>query len=249
MRPIIVGSLIVAAATSISCVEDKPTEEEYDDVAQAIGSTTATSNGGGETGSFADSAKLAVGQMPAGLSLAGNGHVLGQHLGLDYDYQITCKDAGGALLALCGPTTDSASLKLSWSGDLDTPNLSASVDRTGDWTLSGLQSGGATFNGEGTLTFDVSVTSIFRPVTRTYHLDYAASYDAVKIDASRHAVGGSIHYEISAEHTVMGRAANSDRKLDLSADVVFNADGSASVTLDGTHSYKLDLETGAVARM
>src|SRR5262249_42519224 len=116
--------LLVPFAALASCGGGgQATENEYNDVAQAIGSTTETTNGGGEVGSFSDSATLATGQMPAGFSAAGSGHFAGTHLGLDYDYQITCSPAP------CGPATNNAEVKVSWSGSLDLPNLQASIDR------------------------------------------------------------------------------------------------------------------------
>src|SRR5262249_30450682 len=70
--------LLVPFAALASCGGGgQATEDEYNDVAQAIGTTTSTGNGGGEVGSFSDSATLATGQMPAGLSAAGSRHLPG----------------------------------------------------------------------------------------------------------------------------------------------------------------------------
>src|SRR5262249_41421477 len=72
--------VLVPFAALASCAGGgQATEDEYNDVAQAIGTTTSTGNGGGEIGSFSDSATLATGQMPAGLSAAGSGHFAGTH--------------------------------------------------------------------------------------------------------------------------------------------------------------------------
>lgn len=241
-------TVMLAALALAGCAHNQPTEDEYNDVAQAIGSTTSTGDGGGEVGSFADSARLALGDMPSGLTLAADGHVTGEHFGLDYDYQLSCTDEGGQAQAVCDETTDAANVTLSWSGSIDLPNLSASVERTGDWTLSNIQSGAATFAGEGTFTFDISVQSIFRPVTSTYHLDYDARYNAILLNAAYRPVGGSVHYSISAEHTVTGARGEANGSFDVEADVVFNADGTASITLDGSHHYHLDLSSGMVSK-
>jgi hypothetical protein len=137
---------------------------------------------------------------------------------------------------------------LSWSGSLDLPNVSASVDRTGDWTLSGIQSGTPTFAGEGTFSFDISVTSIFRPVTASYHLDYDATYNNVKLDATHRPVGGSVHYAISAEHTVTGTRGSGSGSFDIDAVVTFASDGTATLSLDGSRHYQVNLATGVVTR-
>ena len=137
--------LSFAACTSSST----PTRAQYDDTAQAIASTTATSGGGGDVGSMADSVTIAQGAMPTGFTLMGNGHFQGTRLGLDYSYAIVCKTAAGAINA-CGPLTDSASVDVAWSGDLATANVDASVMRSGSWSITGLQSDTATFSGDST---------------------------------------------------------------------------------------------------
>jgi len=235
--------LLVPFAALASCGGGQATEDEYNDVAQAIGSTTSTGSGGGEVGSFSDTAMLATGQMPAGLSAAGSGHFAGTHLGLDYDYQITCSPAP------CGAATDSAEVKVSWSGSLDLPSLQASIDRNGDWTLTGVQSGTATFSGEGSFSFDIAVQSIFRTASASYHLDYNATYSAVLINvATRKPIGGSIHYQISAEHDASGPHGSASGNFDIDAVVTFSANGTATLTLDGSHHYTINLSNGIVTK-
>src|SRR5262249_41856666 len=193
---------VVAGACSKSST-DEATSDELDDVAQAFGGTTATGSGGGEVGSMSDSIMLATGTTPSGLSVGGSGQITGTHGGLTYSYSLTCANAAGQALNPCDSTTDRAEVMVSWSGTLSLPNLNASVDRTGDWTFTGLQSTAPVLNGQGTFTFDIMVSSVFRQnVSASYHLDYAANYNAVTFNAAHHAVGGSVHYHISAEHMV-----------------------------------------------
>ncbi len=236
--------LLVPFAALASCGGGgQATEDEYNDVAQAIGTTTSTGNGGGEVGSFSDSATLATGQMPAGLSAAGSGHFAGTHLGLDYEYQITCSPAP------CGAATNNAEVQVSWSGSLDLSNLQASIDRSGDWTLTNVQSGTATFSGEGSFSFDIAVQSIFRNAQASYHLDYDATYSAVLINvATRKPVGGSIHYQISAQHDASGPNGSASGNFDMDAVVTFASDGTASLTLDGSHHYTINLANGTVIK-
>ncbi len=42
---------------------------------------------------------------------------------------------------------------MAWSGNLTIPDFTASVTRNGDWTITGLQTGTATFGGTGSFTF------------------------------------------------------------------------------------------------
>src|SRR5262245_24157338 len=195
------GSLLVACTSS----SNPPTREQYDDTAQAIASTTSSSGGGGDVASMSDSVAISLGTMPQGFSLSGNGHIQGTRAGVDYSYAITCKNAAGAV-GLCAPTPDQAPAAVSWSGNLNTPNVQASVTRTGSWTLTGLQSATATFSGDSTFSFDATLQSIFRPgVTATYSFDASASYRAIRISTQqRQLIDGSATFNVSAERKVTG---------------------------------------------
>jgi hypothetical protein len=247
-RNIMLVPLLWAFACGGSSSSNAVTQDEYDDVAQAVGSTAAPGGGGGEVGSMSDSAALAAGNMPAGFAVNVSGHVTGTHLGLSFDYQLTCSNLTGQLLTVCDPTTDRAEVSLAWSGMLDSTNVQASIERTGDWTLTGLQSGTPTFNGQGTFTFDIAVQSIFRTASATYHLDYAADYNAIGINAQHQPVSGTITYSIAAEHMVTSGGSTSTRTFDLDAVVTFHSNGTATIVLDATHSYNLNVSTGAVVR-
>ena len=87
------------ATAACSSSANQPTPAEYDDTAQAIASTTSTSNGGssagGDVASMADTVSLSLGVMPQGISLMGDGHFHGSRLGVDYNYSLTCKSVAG----------------------------------------------------------------------------------------------------------------------------------------------------------
>jgi hypothetical protein len=241
-------ALASSLAFVVACTTDNKdsniTQDEYDDVAQSVGASTATSGGGGDAGAMADVVLIAKGGMPLGFTVNGSGSIVGTHLGLDYSYMLTCKDAAGTTLVACGPTTDSADASLMWSGNLSLPNLSTSVTRDGSWSVSGLQGTTATFNGNGSFTYDAMISNPNVIVTTAYHFDYNASYDAVLVDtSSKLATGGSVQYEIDASKAVNGSTTQS---FSLTADVTFNADSTATIVLDGTHEYSLNVATGVV---
>lgn len=243
---IILGSSLVACSSSSS----PPTREQYDDTAQAIASATAPSGGGGDVASMTDTVTISLGAMPSGFSLSGNGHFQGSRLGLDYDYAITCKNVAGTV-GLCGPTTDQASVDVSWSGNLDTANVDASVSRDGSWKVTGLQSDTATFSGDSSFSFDATLQSIFRPgVTATYTFDASASYHNIHISTQqRQIIDGSATFDLSAHHQVTGAgASNVDASFDVHAEITFHADRTADLVLDGSQHYSLNLSTGGVAR-
>jgi Putative Ig domain len=243
-------SLIAVSALSLAACssnDHQVTAQEYDDIAQNIGSTTAHGGGGGDVGSMKDVIQLSLGTMPIGLSIDAKGHISGNKLGLTYDYQVTCSDASGAAQATCGKTTDRADIQVAWTGNLALPNLTASVDRHGEWKLAGLQSDKITLDGDGTFTLDADVKSIVRPAEATYHLAYQGSYAAVVFDTVQQApVSGTIHYAIAAKHTETAGQNTSTATFDVDAEITFQGGGKASLVIDGSQHYTIDLATGVV---
>ena len=235
------GALVACSSSSRSV-----TPAEYDDTAQTIGSTTAH----GDRAAMSDVLIIARGDLPLGFTLAGDGHARGGRFGLDYDYAVTCKDLAGTVLPLCGVTTDRVDVSLGLSGNLATSDLDASLSREGSWTVTGMQSATTTFDGNASIDLDATIRSVFRPgVVATYHFAYDASYDAVLIDSgSDQAIGGAIRFTASANHTVTGTNHDSDVSFDVSADIAFHADHTASLVLDGDQRYSIDVDTGVVIR-
>ncbi|HEU4733874.1 MAG TPA: hypothetical protein VFT22_38540 [Kofleriaceae bacterium] len=244
---ITLGSVLAACSSS----SKQATPEQYDDTAQAIASTTATGGGGGDVASMADTVTISLGAMPQGFTLSADGQIQGSRLGVDYSYKLTCKNLAGVVGA-CGATTDGATVEVAWSGNLGTPNLDASVSRNGSWTVTGLQTDTATFSGDSSFSFDATVRSIFRPgVTASYSFDASASYDAVRIATQdRRVIDGSASFDVSAHSQVTGAGSNNaDAAFDVHAALTFHADHTASLVLDGSRSYSIDLTTGVVIRV
>jgi hypothetical protein len=175
-------------------------------------------------------------------------------MGVDNSFMITCKDAAGTVQAACDKTTDSATVQIKMTGSFQTPSLMASVDREGMWTISGLQGATATLNGDSSFSLDTTLTSIFhKGVTATFTFDNTASYDAIQIaTADRQITGGSASFEVKAHRTVTGTAMGSndvDKSFDVHAELTFNADHTATLVLDGMHTFTIDLATGRITRV
>jgi hypothetical protein len=242
-------SLVSALAACSS--SNKPTAEEYDDTAQAIGGAVVTGGGGGDVASMADSVSISLGAMPLGLAVMATGQVGGNRLGIDYTYTATCKDAAGAVLAKCDRTTDRAQIDVAWSGNLDTSNLDAAVSRDGSLTITGLQSDTATISGDSSFSFDTTLQSIFHQgVTSSFAFDASATYNAIVVSTQdRQVVGGSAAFSVTAHRKVTGTTGHDvDKAFEVDATIAFNADHSASVVLDGTEHFTLNVTTGSVKR-
>lgn len=249
--------LSIAACSSSSTTTSPATTADYEDTAQTIASSTVTGGsggiGGGDVIVLADALSLAQGRLPFGFLRDGDGHFHSDLLGVTHSFTITCKDAAGTVLAVCDATTDSATVTLMSSGNLMTPNLTASVDRQGTWTITGLKSATATFDGSSSFSLDTTLSSVFHPgVTATFMFDATAMYDAITIStADRQITGGSASFEVKAHRTVTGTAMGSgdvDKSFDVHADLTFNADHTATLVLDGTHTFTIDLTTGKITR-
>jgi hypothetical protein len=258
MKPItwITFSLSIAACTS-SQPTTPATSADYEDAAQTIAASTATTSGSsvgaGEVLAMADSVSIALGRLPLGFLRGGDGRIHGSRMGVDHAFTITCKDAAGAVLAQCDKTTDSATVEVKFSGELTTPNLSASIDREGTWTITGLQSATATFNGDSSISLDTTLTSIFHEgVTSSFTLDATASYAAITIaTADRQITGGTATFDLKTHRTVTGTAMGShdvDKLVEIHAELTFNGDHTATLVLDGSHTFTIDLKTGKVSR-
>jgi hypothetical protein len=249
MKRLLPTCLIAATSFAACSSTDTPTEADYDDVAQALTATVVTDSDGGEVGAMVDATNIARGDGKLTLELDATGKFTGNHLGLDYAYTATCSDAEGQEQDTCDKTSDKADIAVSWSGDLKLPHITAAVKREGNWQLSGLQTDKVTFEGDGSFDLDTEMQSLFRTATRTYKVSYSANYDSVVLDRTEHAVtGGKVMYSIDAERTASGPRRESEAQFSIDGVLEFKADGTASLTLDKSHSYNVNVTTGELAK-
>jgi hypothetical protein len=254
--------LSFAACTSSSSTTTSPaTAADYEDTAQTIASSTVAGDSSGlnfgDIIVFRDAVSLARGRLPLGFVRGGDGHCRGSHMGVGHDFTVACKDAAGSAQATCDSTSDSATVTVKLTGSLQTPNLSFSIDREANFTITGLQGATATFNGDSSFSLDESLMSVFHQgVTSSLMFDATAAYKAITIaTADRTITGGSASFEVKAHRTVTGTGSASgsnhdvDKSFDVKADLTFNADQTATLVLDGTQTFKIDLKTGKVTKV
>jgi hypothetical protein len=249
MKRLLPTCLIAATSLAGCSSSDTPTEADYDDVAQALTAVVVTDNEGGEVGAMIDATSIAAGDGKITLQLDTTGKYTGNHLGLNYAYSAVCSNAEGAALTACDKSSDSADVAVSFSGELALPRLSAAVVRDGSWQLSGLQSEQVTFAGESELSLDTQVESLFRDATRAYRLNYVANYDAVVLDrAARRVVSGKVMLSVDSVRMATGTRGESEAQFNMDGVLEFKADGTASLTLDGSHNYKVHMGSGGLTK-
>jgi hypothetical protein len=228
-------SLLLGLGGLAACSGNNATPAEYDDVAQSVGASEASQTG--DVGAMVDLVAIAHGIMPIGFTSSGSGVVTGTIGGLDYSYMISCKNASGTVLAACDSTTDSANVSFTWDGTITLPAISATVTREGNWSVSGLTTSTATFNGNGTFVDDATISST------SYHFDTTATYSDVAIDTGTElANNGEIQLSIDASKN----APSGETSFSVNADITIHADATATIILDGEHDYTVNLTTGVV---
>src|SRR5690349_13650225 len=81
------GSMTNSSSSSTPTPTSPPTEQDYDDTAQAIAASTATQNGGtiggGDRIAIADALDLARGRLPLGFLRDSDHHFHGNRMGVD----------------------------------------------------------------------------------------------------------------------------------------------------------------------
>ena len=254
-------SITACTASPTSSTTSPATAADYEDTAQTIASSTVTGDNSGlnfgDIVVFRDALSIARGHLPLGFLRDSDNHCHGSHMGVGHDFTITCKDASGNTQTACNSMTDSATVTVKQTGSLTSTNMSFSIDREANFTLTGLQSATATFNGDSSFSLDESLMSVFHQgVTRTLMFDATAAYKAITIaTADQTITGGSASFEVKAHRTVTGTGSGSgsnhdvDKSFDVKADLTFNADQTATLVLDGTQTFKIDLKTGKVTKV
>ena len=230
------------------CVaEDSLSNDDYDDIAVAVG-TQLANDSGGEVGSIDDALSLAQTGSTSLTAAEGSGaHEVYVRAGLSYEYLVDCFDVDGNVLAACDDATNRAEVSVDWTGELDLPRYDATIVRSGEWVLDGIQGETAVLNGSGSFDLDTNFSAMYRDVERSMRLVYNAQYSDVQIDtATRRPVGGTVNYAIDGERFARRGVRTVEANFSVDAQVSFAADGTATLVLDGERTYVVDTGSGDI---
>ena len=251
MRILLVGIFALAACTTGEAVPsgddgsggggrgDPQIQQDYDDVAAAVGVNLET----GELAAMVDAVDLAYGRTPAGFTLDPAGTLTGSRGGLQVQYASFCRDAADAIAPCDGAETEER-VRVQWTGSIS--SASGAVDgltRDGAWIVRDVATPTPRVGGDGTTAFTATMA------TGTYDISVMDSFDRVLFDAVNPAVpigGGTMDLELAVHRT---RAAVGDRDFAIAAHIDFTGPDTATINLDGVHSYDLTVSTGVVVRV
>src|SRR5438270_6619481 len=113
------ASLLVPACAATPA--STPTVSEVGDLAHTVGSTL--DGAGGEIDALDAAIAIAHGVVPAGFTSDG-ARVTGEHLGMSYVFELTCRDVDGHGVA-CGDAAETAQARVSSSGSVGLPGFTA----------------------------------------------------------------------------------------------------------------------------
>lgn len=230
------------------------TTEDYDNTAQVIASSTVMTNGSGGIGAgdiltMVDALHLAVGRPPTDFSYR-EGKFHCNRMGVDVALTVVCKDATGKTQKRCDSKTDKATIQVEWEGKLKAPNFLATVSRAGQWTISGIQSGTASLNGDSHFAVDTTFSSVFHAgITAAMTYDAMAAYnDIVFTTADSQITSGNAVFSVDIHNTLTGTAGSApvDKAFAIAATMTFNGGGTALLVLDGVNTYLINLTTGLI---
>jgi hypothetical protein len=233
MRPLPYGILALVSACAAE-PSRQPTQEDYENVARSLGAATA--HAGGEIAAMRQAIALVRDHDVLGFTRTGDGRFVGQMSGLDYQYAIACADAGGARNAPCGRAPSGATVDATWSGTTELPQISLDVVHDARWQLTRMAGPIAHVDGTGHLDYMTRSFGAFQRYA------YDATYHVVVNDVR--AIGGEIRFAITGDHT-----GAQDRSFEMTAEVAFAPDDTASLVLDGTRRYQIMLATGEVVAL
>lgn len=243
MRTTTLGA-VSACLVAAGCASNDIGSTEYDEIAQLVASSVATPDGGGIAGGAADAARLARGEMPPGFAMdPQTGMATGSHHGISCVYMVFCTDAQGTHMDRCGPAAATATVVGAWQGTLALDTFAGVIDRQATWTLTDMASGRATLAGQSQLVYDVTFAPGF------VHAHAAATEDAaLAVDLATGAVtSGTLSSQLRVHRTVDASHGQQIWDHDIGAEVTFAGAGTATLVLDGTRTYTIDLATGAVS--
>ena len=237
------GTTADAGATMPDAFVDRGVEEDYDDLATTLAGAMRTQ----ELQAMQDGINAAyAGGTLAGFTSPMAGELTGTRGSVSYDYMFHCEDEQAHDNTTCGPASNHIHWMATIQGPVMVDALSFSeLKLTTKWTIYEIDLNKPQVTGYDHLLLDANLST---DATRFQLTVDGPSFDHVRLDPMPTLpFAGGVTYTITAKRT-RATANPSTRSYTASAAVTYTGPGAATIVLDGTHTYDLDLNTGVVAR-
>ena len=194
-----------------------------------------------------DSVILSFGGTPDGFTRVSNEEVFGTRAGVTYHYSYFCADDNDIHLAVCDANANHNHVTLTVSGDLE-GSLSGmsltAIDEGAKWQVRDLKVAKPRVGGTGHMAFSNHVEAD----GSAYDVSFDGTYDHVRFQPT----GGLPYFGTITFAAVIHRnrpgVDPAERDYAVGANLVFT-DTTATLTLDATFNYSLDLATGVVTKL
>jgi hypothetical protein len=235
------GAGVISDAASADATPDafvdRGVEQDYDDLAQTLSGIARAP----QLIAMQDGVNLAYNDALPGFVMVQPGEVAGTREAVSYDYLFHCEDQQANDNTSCGPASDHIHVDATNSGAMMLDHVAMSeMKLTTHWTIREIYLNKPQV--EGTARFLVTA-SLSTTGTRFKLTVDGTSYDHVRLDPMPALpFAGTVTYAITA-HRERATATPASRDYTAEATIAFAAAGQATITIDGTHSYTIDMSS------
>jgi len=221
---------------------DGGVEQDYQDLATTIaGAMRAT-----QLQAMTDGVNMAYNDSLPGFTELQPGELVGTRGSVRYDYMFHCEDQQANDNFTCGPDSD----HIHWMATIDGPVMIDTLSfpeykLTSHWVIREIYLNKPRVEDTDRLLLTADLAN---DGTR-FQLTIDGTFTHVRLDPQPTVpLSGTIAYAITAKRT-RSTANPAVRSYTATANVTFAAGGQATIVLDGTHTYTVDMATGSVSRL
>ena len=188
---------------------------------------------------------ISHGGMPADITYMGHDanhfhHAMGVRNGVTFDYLYHCNDNADAIVPQCSPSVDHSHVTLKITGNASGAMAMNNILDKGSWSVRDIDIVKARVGGKSSLDFNARVNNA----------DFVFSFDTT-LDRVRYEPNGQVPLSGKIDFAIMASRTRESHKRDFTAaaSLVFANSNIATLTIDGTKRYSVDLTTGAATKL
>ncbi len=237
------GDAAAAVDAAPDAFVDRGVEQDYDDLASTLVAAMRTQ----ELQAMQDGINAAYmgGTLP-GFTSPQAGELTGTRNGVSYDYMFHCEDQQAHDNTTCGPASDHIHWMATINGPVTSDATSFSEFKlTTKWTIYEIDLDKPQVTGYDHL---LLVANLATDGTKFQLTVDGPNFDHVRLDPQpTFPFAGGVTYTVTATRT-RATANPTVRSYTANAVVTYTGPGALTLALDGTHTYDVNMSTGAVSR-